>query len=320
MDDLLEAYASSSSSDDVELGEKAPVASALGELPPELHSIFNESGEMNRDAQCNCTKYDLATERRRAEERAGNTQWVRRFPHERGNWPTHVFVPVPNSAPFKSMAEASVANFRQRLAAAWRERHGCEGQKGGKKRARDGRRCSDQVGGSRAENHEPPEVVMNDMNPLGQQHLSLSKTTALRAHHIEPFVQGLKEAVKSSRSFTASVVAGYDVLVNDDKTRSFVCLRVRGGRQMVLKLIAKVDPLMRRFKQAAYYKDPVVHVSVASVRGDVSAYVTSSEEPSGASARGPGGGDATDNAGGGERRRGMIDSGDDGSDEEKEEE
>lgn len=56
------------------------------------------------------------------------------------------------------------------------------------------------------------------------------------------------------RSFTASVVSGYDVLVNEDKTRSFVCLRVRGGRQMVLNLIAKVDPLMRRFKQPVYYE------------------------------------------------------------------
>ena len=40
---------------------------------------------------------------------------------------------------------------------------------------------------------------MNDMDPAGQQHLSLSKTTVLRAHQIEPFVEGLKEAVKSSR-------------------------------------------------------------------------------------------------------------------------
>lgn len=55
-------------------------------------------------------------------------------------------------------------------------------------------------------------------------------------------------------SFTASFVSGYDVLVNEDKTRSFVCLRVRGGRQMVLSLIAKVDPLMRRFKQSEYYE------------------------------------------------------------------
>lgn len=46
MDHLLEAYASSSSSDDVEPEEKAPAASALGELPPELHSIFSESGEI----------------------------------------------------------------------------------------------------------------------------------------------------------------------------------------------------------------------------------------------------------------------------------
>lgn len=37
--------------------------------------------------------YDLATERRRADERASDTQWARRFPHERGNWPTHVFIP-----------------------------------------------------------------------------------------------------------------------------------------------------------------------------------------------------------------------------------
>lgn len=46
---------------------------------------------------------------------------------------------------------------------------------------------------------DPPEVVINDMDPAGQQHLSLSKTTVLRAHQIEPFVEGLKEAVKSSR-------------------------------------------------------------------------------------------------------------------------
>lgn len=51
-----------------------------------------------------------------------------------------------------------------------------------------------------------------------------------------------------------SIVGGYDVLVNDDKTRSFVCLRVRGGRQLVLQLIDKVDPLMRRFKQPEYYE------------------------------------------------------------------
>lgn len=54
--------------------------------------------------------------------------------------------------------------------------------------------------------------------------------------------------------FAMSIVGGYDVLVNDDKTRSFVCLRVRGGRQLILQLIGKVDPLMRRFKQPEYYE------------------------------------------------------------------
>lgn len=55
-------------------------------------------------------------------------------------------------------------------------------------------------------------------------------------------------------SFTASIVGGYDVLVNDEKTRSFVCLRVRAGRQLLLQLIGRVDPLMRRFNQSEYYQ------------------------------------------------------------------
>ncbi|CAM9477318.1 unnamed protein product [Ectocarpus sp. 12 AP-2014] len=258
MDHLLEAYASSSS-DDEKTEEKDLKPAVLGELPSELLTIFKDSASRH-DSFRAAIEYDLATERRRADERAGNIPWVRRFPHERGNWPTHVFVPVPNSSAFKSMAEASVSHFRQRLATAWRERHGrAEGGEGGRKRTRDDRRRSNEASASSAGKLDPPEVVMNDMDPSGRQHLSLSKTAALRAHQIDPFVRGLKEAVKSSRSFTASFVSGYDVLVNEDKTRSFVCLRVRGGRQMVLSLIAKVDPLMRRFKQSEYYKVIIMH-------------------------------------------------------------
>lgn len=54
--------------------------------------------------------------------------------------------------------------------------------------------------------------------------------------------------------FTVSVVSGYDVLVNEDKSRSFVCLRVRGGRHLVLQLIRKSDTIMDRFKQPCYYE------------------------------------------------------------------
>lgn len=42
---------------------------------------------------CTAEEYDLGVERRRAEERAGPKPWVRSFPHERGNWPTHVYIP-----------------------------------------------------------------------------------------------------------------------------------------------------------------------------------------------------------------------------------
>lgn len=58
--------------------------------------------------------------------------------------------------------------------------------------------------------------------------------------------------------FTASIVSGYDVLVNEDKSRSFVCLRVRGGRHLVRQLIKKSDTVMERFKQPVYYEVPLV--------------------------------------------------------------
>lgn len=45
MDHLLEAYASSSSDESV-LEEKAAGPSTLGDLPPELKSIFKDSGEI----------------------------------------------------------------------------------------------------------------------------------------------------------------------------------------------------------------------------------------------------------------------------------
>lgn len=63
--------------------------------------------------------------------------------------------------------------------------------------------CLGCQGGKRAGGKQgPPEVVMNDMGSAGQQHLSLSKTVALRAHEIEPFAEALKGAVKSSRRCT----------------------------------------------------------------------------------------------------------------------
>lgn len=53
-------------------------------------------------------------------------------------------------------------------------------------------------------------------------------------------------------------MSGYDVLVNEDKSRSFLCLKVRGGRHLVMQLIGKVDPLLERFKQPVYYEASLI--------------------------------------------------------------
>lgn len=75
-------------------------------------------------------------------------------------------------------------------------------------------------------------------------------------HHPFHFLQ----SIRNVHRFTASVVRGYDVLVNDDKTRTFVCLRVRGGRQPILHLIGKVDTLMHKFNQPVYYEVRILFV------------------------------------------------------------
>lgn len=54
MDHLLEAYASSCSSDDEKIGEKAPEPSVLGELPSELLTIFKDSGETHNKTSVYC--------------------------------------------------------------------------------------------------------------------------------------------------------------------------------------------------------------------------------------------------------------------------
>ncbi|CAN0242521.1 unnamed protein product [Ascophyllum nodosum] len=243
MDFLREAYASTDENDSAE--EKSTMDSDLGVLPADLRNMFSESGEI----------YDVTAERRMMDQRHTLTQWVRRFPHERGNWPTHVFIPVRNSDTFVMMARASISDFRRKLATAWRERHEPESSPQSKSFTADHppkKRVSKTS--TRSLRIDPPEVVMNNMDPSSQQHLSLSRTVALRAHQIEPMVQALKGTVGLSRRFTASIVRGYDVLVNDDKTRTFLCLRVRAGRQPVLHLISKVDTVMRKFNQPVYYE------------------------------------------------------------------
>ncbi|KAG5191950.1 hypothetical protein JKP88DRAFT_347404 [Tribonema minus] len=98
----------------------------------------------------------------------------------------------------------------------------------------------------------------------GGVHLSLSRPFALRAHQLEPFAARLRRAAAGARAFRCEVSGAYEVLVNDDRTRSFVCLKVVGGCAPILALIGRVNEALADFQQQTYYEDPKLHISVAS--------------------------------------------------------
>lgn len=65
---------------------------------------------------------------------------------------------------------------------------------------------------------------------------------------------------------------GFGLLVNDEKTRSFLTVGVGVGcDERLRRLVASVDAVLERYRQPTYYADPKFHVSVASLRGDVAA-------------------------------------------------
>jgi hypothetical protein len=75
-----------------------------------------------------------------------------------------------------------------------------------------------------------------------------------------------------SHSFTVALDARFELLVNDERTRSFLTVGVGAGcDDRLRRLVASVDAVLARYRQPLYYADPKFHVSVASLKGDAAA-------------------------------------------------
>ena len=114
-------------------------------------------------------------------------------------------------------------------------------------------------------------------------HLSLSKEFSLQDAQIESFVRQLTNFVRQEHAtslyidsmLTSEFRSIWDngrieeiVLLNEEKTRSFLCWKVRPNVTL-RRIVAHIDSVMKSYKQPVYYEPAKFHISIASFPGNL---------------------------------------------------
>ncbi|KAE8910297.1 hypothetical protein PF005_g1390 [Phytophthora fragariae] len=183
----------------------------------------------------------VGTKRKRSVE----PQWKRAFPNVDGNWPSHVRIDIPVTEGLREIAKCAIDRAQELMG-------------------------------------DIVTLVPFEELRLGESssrhsdnglHLSLSRPFVLTFDQIEGFVDSLRSALKWRQRFSVTL-QGALVLVNDDRTRSFLSLRVSEGEQQLKQVLRCVDQCLARFELPTYYEDPIPHVSIASSMGEELAKLT----------------------------------------------
>ncbi|XP_022084056.1 U6 snRNA phosphodiesterase-like isoform X2 [Acanthaster planci] len=108
-----------------------------------------------------------------------------------------------------------------------------------------------------------------DMKPVADLHISISRTVTLQYQWIDPFVDSLLQRLTSVEGFTYCF-QDLEFYINDEKTRSFVGLKVGYGHPEMLQLVEVINVCLKEFSLPVFYKDPSFHVSFGWCLGDYS--------------------------------------------------
>ncbi|KAI9365215.1 U6 snRNA phosphodiesterase Usb1 [Pilaira anomala] len=100
------------------------------------------------------------------------------------------------------------------------------------------------------------------LEPIEEQHVSLSRTVYLKQNQLKDFVKSIRDAIGNKKAFKVSF-AQVACLTNDEKTRSFLTLEVGNGYNELFAFLKQVDKVMEKFKQPKFYDPPRFHTSLA---------------------------------------------------------
>ncbi|XP_028079423.1 U6 snRNA phosphodiesterase-like isoform X2 [Camellia sinensis] len=177
----------------------------------------------------------------------GKASRIRSFPHVKGNYALHVYIPVRiPSAPMKELAQ-----FLKKV--------------------------SSRVPGLNAIDIDIPVNILctDDLKleqvSLGREfHISLGRTVPIRRHQIDSVVAMLHQKLQFQSRYWIDFNE-WDVFVNDDRTRSFLSIAViTKGLAEIRKQIQAVNEVYKLHNLPEFYKDPRLHVSLAWALGDIS--------------------------------------------------
>jgi len=96
------------------------------------------------------------------------------------------------------------------------------------------------------------------------RHISISRPFYLQKHHIRDFVQSVRDAVASQPCFSFALDNIGVVLPNATRQLGFLAVPVTIGQEEISALIEAVDSPLNEFNQEKYYKERLVHMSIAS--------------------------------------------------------
>ncbi|KAI1315873.1 nuclear protein localization protein 4 [Mortierella claussenii] len=172
---------------------------------------------------------------------------IRGRAHVNGSWPVHVYLEVKLSGELFDIVKSLIVSARKTAPKVVSLLQSTESHQGPKTRPTEAEAAVDTT----------------------ELHISLTRPLYLQELHHGRFTSDVKDAFKGKKRFNVSF-SGVQSFSNDEKTRSFLSLRVGAGHAEIESLVAEMDVIAQRYSQPKFYDNPQLHASFAwAVGGDV---------------------------------------------------